>query len=310
MPSNRASSQKTPIERATAEESKELTSRISSSRMFIKFQRSFSRASGLPLVIRPLSTFSMPTQGHAKENPFCSFVSTSRKGCLSCLMSHSDLEQTTLNRTKTHRCFAGLHDSMVPIRTGRKLIAHLQTGQVALESLGTSDFQLVSPVIDKLGLELPPKKLKSAYLTTRVLPKENYLGFLNLLELFADQLGSSANNLRIQKAEKTSNPAAARAVKHIKSNFELPISLSEIAEVAGTSVRHFSKVFKEETGLSFVEYLTRERVEKAKKQIRESSNRISDIAFESGFDSIAQFNRAFKKVAGESPSSYRLSANS
>ncbi|MDQ8179853.1 helix-turn-helix domain-containing protein [Pelagicoccus sp. SDUM812005] len=309
MPRKRAKQAAASLELATPEESRELTKSIGATRLFAKYERSFTAASGLPLTLRPIGTFRMPATGHRKENPFCALVSTARKGCLACLMAQSELEKNASRKASTLHCFAGLHDTLVPIRMGHRIIAYLQTGQVALEALDNSHYDRAHSEMILRGIELDSQAARKAYRQSVSLDRDAYQGFVKMLEIFAESLGAAANTLHLAKAEKSGNPAALKAVRHIRQHSDRPISLSEIARIAGASVRHFSKVFKEETGLTFVDYLTRERVERAKERISQSSDRISDIAFASGFDSIAQFNRAFKKVAGESPSSYRLSAN-
>lgn len=309
MPIRRKRATTSAVEYANPEESRELAKRIGATRLFAKYERSFTAASGLPLTIRPLGTFRMPASGHKRENPFCALVSTCRKGCLACLLAQSELEKAATRKAATYKCYAGLNDSLVPIRMGRRVVAYLQTGQVALGKLDASHFDRTHSELILKGIELDAKTARNAYLKSVVLKRDAYNGFLGLLEGFAENLGTAANSLRIGKAEKTSNPAAQKAIRYIRQHLEKPISLNQIAKVSGASVRHFSKVFKQETGLTFVDYLTRERIEHCKRRIRETNERISDIAFASGFESIAQFNRAFKRVCGEAPSSYRLSAN-
>ncbi|MDQ8186937.1 helix-turn-helix domain-containing protein [Pelagicoccus sp. SDUM812002] len=297
------------VEYATPEESRNLTKSIGATRLFAKYERSFTAASGLPLTLRPIGTFRMPATGHKKQNPFCALVSTSRKGCLACLMAQSELEKSATHTATSFRCFAGLSDTLVPIKMGNRIIAYLQTGQVALEALDNSHYDRAHGEMILRGIELDSREARKAYRKSVCMDREAYQGFVKMLEIFAESLGAAANALHIGKADKSGNQAALKAVRYIRQHCDHPIPLAEIAKVAGASVRHFSKIFKEETGITFVDYLTRERVERAKKHISQTNDRISDIAFASGFDSIAQFNRAFKKVSGESPSSYRLSAN-
>lgn len=294
---------------ALPEESRELTKSIGATRLFAKFERSFTAASGLPLTIRPIGTFRLPATGQKKENPFCALVSTSRKGCLACLMAQSELEKKAAIKSATYRCYAGLNDTLVPIKMGRRIIAYLQTGQVALETLDNSHYDRAHSEMILRGIELDSRTARKAYRKSVSMEREAYNGFIKMLEIFAESLGAAANSLHISKANKSGNQTALKAVRFIRQNYDRPIPLKEIAQVTGASVRHFSKVFKEETSLTFVDYLTRERIERAKERICQTSDRISDIAFASGFDSIAQFNRAFKKISGESPSSYRLTAN-
>jgi AraC-like DNA-binding protein len=83
------------------------------------------------------------------------------------------------------------------------------------------------------------------------------------------------------------------------------LSLEKVARAANTSANYFSEKFKEATGTNFVKYVARTRFEKAAALLREADLRVSEIAFASGFQSLSQFNRVFKKLAGKSPTEYR-----
>ena len=71
------------------------------------------------------------------------------------------------------------------------------------------------------------------------------------------------------------------------------------------SASYFSEIFKKATGINFVEYVARLRVEKARNLLQNPDRRISEVAFEVGFQSLSQFNRAFKKHAGMTPTEAR-----
>lgn len=72
-----------------------------------------------------------------------------------------------------------------------------------------------------------------------------------------------------------------------------------------TSTFYFCKIFRKVTGLNFTDYLSRLRIEKAKNLLLNPNLRISEIAYEVGFQSLTHFNRVFKKIVGQSPTSYR-----
>lgn len=82
-------------------------------------------------------------------------------------------------------------------------------------------------------------------------------------------------------------------------------ALAEVARQAGMSTFYFCKMFRKATGLSFTQYLSRSRVEKAKTLLLNRNYRVSEIACEVGFQSLTHFNRTFKRIAGESPTNYR-----
>src|SRR5436305_6227645 len=66
-------------------------------------------------------------------------------------------------------------------------------------------------------------------------------------------------------------------------------------------------MFKKATGISFIDYLSRVRVEKSKTLLLNPNSRISETAFASGFQSMTNFNRAFKRIVGRSPTQFRKS---
>jgi AraC-like DNA-binding protein len=71
------------------------------------------------------------------------------------------------------------------------------------------------------------------------------------------------------------------------------------------STFYFCKMFKKATGLTFTEYLGRVRVEKAKTLLLNPHLRISEIAYDVGFQSLTHFNRVFREITGEAPTAFR-----
>ena len=96
-----------------------------------------------------------------------------------------------------------------------------------------------------------------------------------------------------------------KAKNFIKEHQGEPLSLAKVAKAVNTSTYYFCKIFKKYSGLNFVEYLSRVRIERAKEMLMNPNLRISEIAFEVGFQSLTHFNRVFKKIGGESPSEFR-----
>ncbi|MCE1253247.1 MAG: response regulator [Anaerolineae bacterium] len=86
------------------------------------------------------------------------------------------------------------------------------------------------------------------------------------------------------------------------------ISLNAVASHVNLSVSHFSVLFGRETGETFVEYLTRVRIEKAKELLRTTNLNANEISYEVGYNNPRYFYSVFKKVSGCSPSEFRLKA--
>ena len=96
-----------------------------------------------------------------------------------------------------------------------------------------------------------------------------------------------------------------RAKEFIKQNHAEDLSLGQVAKAVNTSTFYFCKMFKKGTGLNFTEYVSRVRTENAKSLLLNPNLRISEIAYEVGFQSLTHFNRVFKKITGDSPTDYR-----
>ncbi|QGH32935.1 helix-turn-helix domain-containing protein [Gracilibacillus salitolerans] len=92
---------------------------------------------------------------------------------------------------------------------------------------------------------------------------------------------------------------------YIDRNLQGNISLSLLAEKAHVSPAHFSRVFKEVTGIGLIVYLNKKRTYKAKDLLRKTDYPVAHIAELSGFDSTPHFYRTFKKFIGTTPSDYR-----
>jgi len=93
----------------------------------------------------------------------------------------------------------------------------------------------------------------------------------------------------------------------IQHNIYTNLSLEELARLCHLSTSSFKRKFLETFHTSPRKYLSKKKVEKAASLLKTNNSRVSDIAYEVGFDSLATFNRNFNSVYGKSPSEYRLS---
>lgn len=96
-----------------------------------------------------------------------------------------------------------------------------------------------------------------------------------------------------------------QALEFIDDHITQELSLYEIASVAGFSVPHFYRLFKQLTGDTVGAYVLRRRILLAARDLTGTNKTVSSIAYEYGFDSHDVFTRAFKRVFGVSPASYR-----
>jgi two-component system response regulator YesN len=96
-----------------------------------------------------------------------------------------------------------------------------------------------------------------------------------------------------------------KAVRYIHQNYEKPISLEDVAFHAGVSPSHFSRLFKEGTGQTFIGFLTDTRLRASKELLADPSIPLAEVASSVGFDDQSYFTRVFTKRAGTSPGRYR-----
>jgi AraC-like DNA-binding protein len=96
---------------------------------------------------------------------------------------------------------------------------------------------------------------------------------------------------------------------YIDSNYQSNISVKFLAKKAHVSTGHFSRVFKQVTGMGVTVYLNKRRTNKAKELLRNTDYPVSYIAEISGFESTPHFYRTFKKLIGTTPSGYRKFKN-
>lgn len=97
----------------------------------------------------------------------------------------------------------------------------------------------------------------------------------------------------------------AKAVNFANSNFNRDISLQTISDHVHLSKNYFVNLFKKETGESFIKYLTKVRVEKAKALLRSSDTKTNEVAQQVGIEDPRYFTKVFKKVSGFTPTEYK-----
>lgn len=124
-------------------------------------------------------------------------------------------------------------------------------------------------------------------------------------EYFKNML-NVAIRLREDEIQKQSNDITDTALSYINEHYSDPdISLDSVAEAINISSNYLSALFSNKVGLSFVEYITKKRMAKAKQLLRSTSKRSGEIAFEIGYKDPRYFSFVFKKYQGVTPSQYR-----
>jgi two-component system response regulator YesN len=95
------------------------------------------------------------------------------------------------------------------------------------------------------------------------------------------------------------------AINYIDANYNKAISLEEVARVSHLSISRLAHVFKEQMGITIIDYLTSVRIERAKQLLLATSQSCTEICFEVGYNNQSYFTRTFKDLVGMPPSRFR-----
>lgn len=276
---------------------------LSESEIYRDYQRAFTEGTGLPLRLQAPLLHNV-IRYDRRQNPFCALMANSNESCAQCYTLQCTVQEKAQLRPKTLKCFAGLCETAVPVRVGENLIAFLHTGQVLLHRPDKVRFKKIAATLLKWGAEVDLKTLEEHYFNTRVLAPKQYEALIRLLDIFARHLAECGNAIALH-AGSGESPAIERARGYIRDHSDDELSLVAVAKIVNMSAGYFSTKFKEMTGINFVDYVARTRIEKARDLLLDPNRRVSEIAFDVGFQSLSQFNRAFRRIAGESPRDYR-----
>lgn len=126
----------------------------------------------------------------------------------------------------------------------------------------------------------------------------------DLKSWFVKKFGEACRNM-VTKKEEHENQLVVKAQSYIQENFQKDLSLDEVSRQLDLSPYYFSKLFKEETGSNFVEYVTGLRVARAKELLQQETLSMKEICVSVGYGDPNYFSRIFKKHTGVTPTEYR-----
>ncbi|MBL7472740.1 AraC family transcriptional regulator [Robertkochia sediminum] len=142
--------------------------------------------------------------------------------------------------------------------------------------------------------------------------RQGFDRFLGLLSILNDMSLSqeyqilNASGYTMQ-ANVEDNERINKLFNHVKTHFQEPIPLDDMADMAGMTTPSFCRYFKKVSGKTFTQFVNEYRLVHASKLLSENKMSITEISFECGFNNFSYFNKSFKKFTGKSPSEYRNS---
>jgi two-component system response regulator YesN len=213
-----------------------------------------------------------------------------------------------------------------PEHTEKRLFAAVERGNTAealTEAAGFFDWMVANHADDPMDIRLKTLEFvldaehigyTAGGLTYDFCSRADYLpaimemqNFEELRYWFYGKLRAACHNIRNSREE--SNHSVTRgAQEYIKKHFSDDISLDDVSYHANVSPYYFSKLFKAETGMNFIDYLTQVRIEKAKQLLSCTEKSMKEICREIGYSDPNYFSRSFKKNVGVTPTEYKENA--
>lgn len=287
-----------------------LVEALTGSQTYRDFERAFGELTGLPIALQPVETWQLPHHSRRNENALCALMAQKSSSCAACLQVQERLCRQAATQPQTITCSLGLSDSAVPVRMNDRLIGFLQIGQVFRKPPTRGQFEKVAALAEKWGIEADRETLRQAFFSGKVVSPKEHDAALKLLAVFAQHLAALSNRVFIQRAN-AEPPTIARARAYIEDHQHEELSLNRVAKAVNMSSYYFCKMFKKAAGITFTDYVSRVRIEKSKNLLLNPNLRVSEIAYEVGFQSLTHFNRVFKNILSQSPTAYRaqLAAN-
>lgn len=194
---------------------------------------------------------------------------------------------------------------------GRRLILLLDarsfSGNPALYALNPvlSEPLLINSDFDKDFLHLMNQIIQDIYVLYSNFSSvtEVYI-YIKVLTLLTKVREYQLSRIQYDDGGKYSDKFQA-IMEYIENNYSSDITLEKLAQMAGYSIYHFSRIFKKYNNTTFINFLNRRRIKASELLLIENGVTITDIAMQVGFQSLTTFNRVFKSINGCTPSEYR-----
>lgn len=231
---------------------------------------------------------------------FCRTIKSTPEGNHRCFLSDKELCLECINTGKpaTHYCHAGLVDTAVPIKFKDKVLGFMMFGQIA-------DRQeiAIEPILKKLShdLKIDYNNLFSLYDELEAYDQEKIDSAANILKMATRYLWLS------EYIEIGYNTTASQLDDYIRTNLKNDLSVNTLCTVLGISKNKLYEISHEWFEASIGEYISKARIEEAKRLISTTDLPISEISVAVGIKDYNYFTKFFKFHVGTPPLKYRKS---
>ena len=269
----------------------------------LEFQRDFERLSGLKLTF--LDELGLGDEMRQDRLPLCAAMTASEAGRAMCARSRHALLANAGDHSSCMLCDAGLSEAATPLNISGIKAGYFMFGGTAPQPPNQQTIQKARHLLKKNGIHIEDRDLETWLSQTPVMPSETLDAYKRIVHLAAKQIALKVTD-QLVDPEVAMPPSVIKACGFIRSRALVDdINLADVARHCCVSEGHLSRIFHHATGLTFREYLTQVRIERANSLLHHSGKSVTEIAYESGFQSLSQFHRVFRKIHGASPGKSR-----
>ena len=250
---------------------------------------------------RPCLTIRSPYTRHSMD--FCTMAKSTQKGFAVCVHCKNCANHKAIRTQQAFAglCAFGLYEAVKPVVINGKTVCIIYLGNIVtdrvqtLEQLRKACEKTQSPA-QKMEQEL--EKCEITADTTKVMLLCELLD--SYIRLLYDRYPDT-----ISAEEKDCHWAVNSLKRYVDDNFNHNLTLKSVCRLYFVNEKYAGKLFKEQMGMSFHEYMNKIRLEKAARDLTRGKERIIDIALRCGFNNVTYFNRRFQNYFGMSPREYR-----
>ena len=294
----------------------ELIEELSRLRVYRDFEQAFSQVTGLSVQLRTLGMWNLACALLNQEGRFTSVtivaiwlgeniigvLQTGRAALDEPISGQLADRKKLLTNPVVAKNSSRRINGYVPVWLGERIIGVFQTSRATIEEPMAK--RLDGRIEPDSGVAASENRGRTSDWHVPVFSRPRYEAMVHLLQIFGELLSFYANQIVIKLNER--EPYRVRLARTFISNHRTEdINLADVARATHVSSFYFCKIFKKATGLTFVEYRNRLRIESAKKMLLNLNLTVSEIAYSVGFQSLTQFNRLFRRVVGKSPTRFR-----
>ncbi|MDD5705218.1 MAG: PocR ligand-binding domain-containing protein [Kiritimatiellae bacterium] len=262
------------------------------------------RLTGLPIDFAYPDGETLRLCPYSHFRPFCRMVRATPEGGKACRASDAAAVRLaeTHGEPLVYTCHAGLTDIVVPLFIGGVFLGCFTSGQFLMKKPTARFLARTAKALHHL--KIGDDRLRRCLNRTLVFNRQQVEAVVQLIQLIGSFVLEHQDRLLFLKGVQERDKISL-AKAFMERRYGDKIAVADIAAAVGLSPSRLSHLFRRETGATMVQCLNRLRVEKARDLLRNSKLRVTEIAFETGFQSPTHFNRIFRAIAGCSPSAWR-----